>query len=278
MPLAGMTEREEKVIWNIKKCFIFLFISTVFFGFQIVEAGWEDVLKAHGGLDKWKSFQTLEYDIQGWPFGPKGALNDHQMVNLQTRQTRITSSDYEIVFDGKDVWAKPDLKVVGAPPRFYVSTPFYFLGIPFVLADPGVQMDDLGPDVVNKKSYWIYRFQFGEGIGDSHEDEYLVHVDTTTNRVAFVLYTVTYPGLMKEAEVEDLHVIHYDEWQMVQGLYLAKKVTFYEWKKGGFGQSHGSYSYQNIRMEKKPPSADIFTKPEGAVKDNSIEAGADSEN
>jgi hypothetical protein len=41
-----------------------------------------------------------------------------------------------------EVWIKPALDALGGtPPRFYMWTPFYFFGMPFVFADPGGQSD-----------------------------------------------------------------------------------------------------------------------------------------
>ena len=92
-------------------------------------------LDAHGGLAKWRGFAGVEYDLT-WK-SAKGVRTDHQLFDLQTRSGLITSDKYTLGSSGGEVWVKPGLEALGGtPPRFYMGTPFYFFGMPFVFADP----------------------------------------------------------------------------------------------------------------------------------------------
>src|SRR5690349_4948347 len=98
-------------------------------------------LDAHGGLARWRSFGGVEYDLTS----TRENRTDHQLFDLVQRAGIITGKDYAIGTNGKEVWAKPNLKVLGdMPPRFYMWTPFYFFGMPFVFADPGARQQSLG--------------------------------------------------------------------------------------------------------------------------------------
>ena len=102
---------------------------------------------AHGGLEKWQSHGGVEFDLS-WA-SAKGTLKDHQLFNLRSRDGLITADNYSLGAQHGEVWIKPNAAALGGkPPRFYMWTPFYFFGMPFVLADPGARHEALG-----KKSF-----------------------------------------------------------------------------------------------------------------------------
>lgn len=47
-------------------------------------------LSAHGGLAKFQSYGGVSYDLTNFPFGAKPPINDHQTIDLTTRQVHIT--------------------------------------------------------------------------------------------------------------------------------------------------------------------------------------------
>ena len=107
-------------------------------------------LEAHGGLAKWRSFSGVEYDLS-WKTANR-EQKDHQLFDLQKRTGLISGKDYTLGNDGKAVWVKPGLTALGGtPPRFYMGTPFYFFGMPFVFADRGAKQESLGKKNVKGK-------------------------------------------------------------------------------------------------------------------------------
>ena len=113
-------------------------------------------IQVHGGLDRFRSFGTLEYDVQ------LGDRSEHHLVDLHSRMVLITADQYTIGFDGTDAWVHPDMEAYGGRnPRFYSSLYFYFFGLPFLLADPGTIREDLGPRSVGEKSYDVVKVGFG---------------------------------------------------------------------------------------------------------------------
>lgn len=90
-------------------------------------------LETHGGLAKWRSFGGVKYDLTSTRENRK----DHQLFDLQQRAGLITGENYSIGTNGREVWVKPGFDAFGEmPPRFYMWTPFYFFGMPFVFAGP----------------------------------------------------------------------------------------------------------------------------------------------
>ncbi len=122
----------------------------------------EKCVEAHGGLSKWQSFGTVEYDLAYQR--PKGEKRDHQVFNLHTRDGLITSDAYTLGASQGEVWIKPNAEAMGGtPPRFYMWTPFYFFGMPFVFADPGVKLEALGKKEFQGQKYDAVKITFQSG-------------------------------------------------------------------------------------------------------------------
>ena len=93
----------------------------------------EKCIKAHGGMDKWDSFSGLEYNLND-----NGKMV-YQITQLKDRRAYLKSKEYMVGFDGKLAWAKPNAeKVSGQSAAFYYNLDFYFIGLPFLLKDNGV--------------------------------------------------------------------------------------------------------------------------------------------
>lgn len=235
-----------------------------------LQAQLDEAIKAHGGGDTFSQFGTLEYDLIGFP-GPKAALSDHQLFDLNSRRTLITSNAYKIGFDGEHVWIT-DPEALGMPARFYAFTPFYFFGLPFFFADPGCKHESLGTKTLDGKEYDVVKFYYEAGIGDTPDDNYVAYFDKETHLLKLVHYIVTYPALSGGKSPDELerHAIVYDEWQKVKGLLLPKRVTSHGWQAGKLiSQSPRSFSYENVTFKKNQPAVGVFTKPGDAVVDKS---------
>lgn len=249
--------------------FVLLFVLS------IASAGAQETLdkclQAHGGIEKFRTYGTLEYDLIGWP-SKNGKLNDRQLFDLRSRYGLITSEGYKIGFNGKEVWITPDIEALGKYPRFYLSTPFYFFVMPFVLADPGAVLTDEGTKTIDGKEYDAIKVSYEKGVGDTPEDNYVAYFDKETHMLKLLHYIVTYPPFMKGKSLDELdrHVIMYDEWQESGGLMVPKKVSFHGWD-GEKPVTHGDLSvkYENVVFKEEKPVMSLFKKPEGAEVDNS---------
>ncbi len=160
-------------------------------------------LEAHGGLAQWKSFGSVEFG-QTWT-SAKGVKKDHQLFDLRSRDGLITSDAYTLGASGGEVWIKPALDALGGtPPRFYVWTPFYFFGMPFVFADPGAVQESLGKKMFQGQEFDAVKVTFKKGTGDSSEDFYTVYLDPKSGQMKLVSYVVTYAALRKDKPMDQL--------------------------------------------------------------------------
>ena len=260
----------------MKKTKIFIGILAVLAVIFIISSSssttrFNEILKAHGGIETFRQFGTLEYDLKDFPFGPKAPLNDHQLFNLYSRRALVTSNTYKIGFDGEQVWIT-DPEAIAIPARFYIFTPFYFFGLPFFFGDPGCKHESLGIRTWDGKEHDVVEFSYEEGIGDTPDDNYGAYFDKETHVLKLVHYIVTHPALSGGKSPDELerHAIVYDQWQKVNGLLVPKKVNFHGWEDDKLvGEPSLSWSYENVTFKKEQPAREMFTKPEGAVVDES---------
>src|SRR5688572_2370204 len=227
----------------------------------------ERSVDAHGGLARWQSFGSVEYDLT-WE-NVKGARKDHQLFNLRTRDGVITSAAYTLVSAKGEVWIAPGLDALGGtPPRFYMWTPFYFFGMPFVFADPGAIQESLGRKNFQGQEYNTTRITFKSGTGDSPEDYYVAYVDPDSAQLKLVEYVVTFPSIRKNKPLEQLepHAILFEEWQHANGLLVPKAASFYNWKNGNIeGEPLGKLTFSEVRFSENTPDNAKFAKPADAV-------------
>ncbi len=222
---------------------------------------------AHGGLQKWRSFAGVEYDLT-WK-SPKENSQEHQIFNLQTRAGLITSDKYSLGTSGGEVWIKPGLDALGGPPpRFYIWTPFYFFGMPFVFGDPGAKQESLGKKSFRGREFDAVRISFAKGTGDSPDDYYIAYIDPANAHLKLVSYVVTYPALRKGRPISQLepHAIVFEEWQNADGLLVPKLAPFYKWTGNDIeGEPLGRLEYSNVHFTVQPPDESKFKKPADAV-------------
>lgn len=227
----------------------------------------DPALEAHGGIAKWKSFASVEFD-QTWT-SAKGVKKDHQLFDLRSRDGLITSDAYTLGASKGEVWIKPALDALGGtPPRFYMWTPFYFFGMPFVFADPGVVQESLGKKMFQGQEFDAVKVTFQKGTGDSSDDFYTAYLDPKSGQMKLVSYVVTYAALRKSKPMDQLepHALVFEEWQDASGLRVPKRGTFYHWKNENIeSEPLGVMEFANVNFSEQAPDAAKFAKPADAV-------------
>lgn len=240
--------------------FVFVFSATA-------SAQLEPAIEAQGGFAKWQSYGSVEFDLK-WS-SAKGVKQDHQLFDLRSRDGLITGANYSLGANKGAVWIKPDAKALGGtPPRFYMWTPFYFFGMPFVFSDPGAIQQPLGKKTFQSHEYDATKVTFKKGTGDTSDDFYVAYVDPATGQLKLVSYVVTYPMMRKGKPIEELeqHAIVFQEWQDADGLKVPKTAPFYVWKNENIeGEPLATLEFSNVHFSEKAPEQSKFAKPADAV-------------
>ena len=212
-------------------------------------------LTAHGGLARWNALHTLEYTIQ------KKEQPEKHVVDLKSRKVHISHPDYQIGFDGKDVWVTPNKEAFGkTSPRFYHNLIFYFYAIPFVLADPGINYEMLPQKEIRGQLYDVVKISYNEGVGDAPDDYYIAHFNTETHLMDWLLYTVTYFSGNKS---EKFNILNY-EWQTINGLTVPSKMIGYKYADGQVGDLRYERPFTAVQLRTDKVNPAIFAMPQGA--------------
>ncbi len=220
------------------------------------------VLKTHGGLEKWRGFKSLEYDLK---HEGDSVPTEHYTLDLLNRKDLTVADSFQIGFDGKEVWVAPTKAAFkGRSARFYHNLYSYFFTIPFIVADPGARYksDTLTMD---GKRYEVISVSFESGVGDADKDSYKMLVDPVTNQVEKLLYTVTY--FSGEAH-ENYNMLSYENFTDVNGLLLPGKLIGYQYSDGSIGDKRYEVTFHTIQLKTESPDQDIFNIPARAEIDS----------
>lgn len=225
----------------------------------------QKALEAHGGLDVWRSFGSLKYDLETTLGEEK---KETHIIDLWTRKVRITGQGYILGMDGKDVWVSPSKEDFGRmSARFYHNLIFYFFSIPQVLADPGIVYEDLGERTLGDKTYRALKASFKEGTGDADDDLYIAHFNPETYQLEVLLYTVTYFSGEKH---ENYNALVYDNWQTVNGLKVPASMVGYKFENGEIGEVRYNTLFTGVEFKQEQPDQELFAVPETAEIDSLI--------
>lgn len=214
------------------------------------------ILDAHGGLDQWEAMNTLTFE-KG-----EGAEREYHTVDLKSRKSLIErKGKFQLGSDGEKVWVSPHRdSFPGSSPRFYHNLYFYFVAIPYVLADPGVVYEDMGEQMVGEEKYRVLKTGFQENVGDAPDDQYWLYVDPETYLVDFITYSVTY---FDSAKATTYNALKY-EWGKSNGLLVPKTFIGYKWVDGALGEERYKREYGPVVYSKEKTNHQRFAIPEGA--------------
>ncbi|GAB5399729.1 MAG: hypothetical protein Aureis2KO_13140 [Aureisphaera sp.] len=215
-----------------------------------------EVLDAHGGIKKWWGMNSLSYEIT------KGETVEKHLISLKDRRVRLDHPKWSIGFDGKEVWLLENEKEdYNGNARFYHNLYFYFYAMPFVLGDDGITYEKMETTQLMDKEYEGIKISYGDGVGDSPKDEYILYYDAETNRMEWLGYTVTYKSNEKS---ETWSFIHYSEWETINDLVLPKKLTWYTTENNVPVSERSSRVFEHVQVSPEVPNENLFIIPDGA--------------
>ena len=220
--------------------------------------------KAHGAAG-WHGQEAFAADIQV-SFGGNTVIDGTLLTRTDTSGVRIELKNGAVaVWDGEEAWVTPSAEAFRGA-RFHVLTWPYFVAVPMKLQDPGTHVAVLGQKSLNGEPYDTARLTFGEGVGDTPDDWYILYREPDSHQLKAMAYIVTYGNPVEKAE-QAPHAIVYSDFATVDGVVVSKSWTFYNWNEaqGAHGDPIGAVTITNPRFVTPPEGA--FTKPEGAVAD-----------
>ena len=210
------------------------------------------IFEAHGGINPWRKQRTLQYTI------PKDKNPEIHITDLWSRNDKILTPNYSMGFDGK-VWLTNGPKPYKGNPEFYHNLMFYFYAMPFVLADDGINYGETAPLQFEGKTYPGIQITYNDGVGTSPKDEYYIHYDPETNRMAWLGYTVTY---RTGEDSDNIKWIRYDDWGTFNGLVLPKSISWYDYEGRDIKTPRSTVQFEEVHLSEETKPASFYAKPE----------------
>ena len=223
-------------------------------------------IDAHGGLEAWYALGPVRWryaytrlDSTGAPSGP--ALDTRQLVDPWAARAVHTLPDSSASFGwtGTEAWVMPGGAEIGTNARFWALTPYYFVSIPFVFADPGVRLAEAPADSVEGRPVDVIRVTFEPGTGDAPDDYYDLLLDPETDRVRAIRYVVSYGPFNPDGGHTPETLMLYDGAQTVGGVTVQQGFRSFL-SESGTPKARGTVS----ELEAVPATNAMFARPADA--------------
>lgn len=210
------------------------------------------VFEAHGGLAAWRKQRTLVFRLG----------EELHTMDLRTRKDRVDGPKFSMGFDGDKVWLLNEENAFRGDPVFYHNLRSYFFNMPFVLGDNGIVYDETEDLVYEGVHYPGIAVSFKSGIGASYKDEYFLHYDPQTYKMAWLGYTVSYRSGERS---DNVSWIGYHDWTTVNGLMVPKTLTWYSSEGRTIKAPRNPVAYEGIEYSEEPKPVGFFSKPENGL-------------
>lgn len=229
-------------------------------------------LEAHGGLERWLAFGTVEFEFDYRPVGsPERRMHTFQEIDLWSARgvhqelDGGAGAEARLGWNGEQAWIVPAADAFPSSARFWTLTPYYFVGMPFVVADPGARYESLGTSSLDGRTQDVVKVSYEAGTGDSPDDYYILHLDTETHRVHALRYVVAYPAFFPEGGHTPEKVMRY-ALADVQGLWMPQTLHTSTWnaETNAPGDVVTEIDVSRIRFG-QTYAATAFDPPEGAT-------------
>lgn len=231
------------------------------------ELVWRSI-EAHGGLQTWYANGPIYFRFDYRPLEERPPNDTYSLVDTwasRAVQTLADDEDVEFGWDGEKGWLNPPDADTHIKPRFWALTPYYFIAMPFVLADPGVELEHVGTDELHDREHDLVKASYEEDVGDSPDDYYIVYLDEETSELGGLRYVVAYPGIVEEGERTPEKLMVYDEFEDFDGVSLATRFDTYAWDEETDERQDLVTEVDMSDVEFRPDTrASEFDMPEGA--------------
>lgn len=208
-------------------------------------------LEAHGGLDKWNAYKTLRFN----EIYEEDTI--FHIIDLKNRNERMEKKgEYKIGFTADSMSIYPnENSFPNKNPKFFHNLRFYFFALPFVTADEGVHQEVLEPRDMNGSTYNRVKITFGDGVGTASKDQYILWLDSETNLLKMINYSITY---FDEANADKYNAIVYSKWETIAGLKVPIEMIGYKWENDSLGAERYKKYIDDISFSTDRPNQDIF--------------------
>lgn len=235
---------------------------------QASEAGqivWK-AIESHGGLKSWYDNGPLYFRFNYRPLNPGNKIRDtYQTVDTWSAVARhqlAADQSIEYGWDGEDAWKYPADAELAINPRFWSLSPYYFVGLPFVLSDDGIILSKQENLEYEGADHFIVKASFGDDVGDA-SDYYILYINSETYRLAAIRYIVSFKGFYPDGGFSPEKLMTYEGAQEISGIIFPEKHRTFTWSDAGRGEHVTDITVTDVAF-KPNTSKSYFTIPEGS--------------
>lgn len=216
------------------------------------------VLEAHGEWQKWYNAKAESYAM----IHEGIMIEENAFINLESRKIRLSTTDFEIGFDGYQTWISPNREAYsGESLKFYHNLYFYFFNIPYVFTDQGVTVEKVEDKSLNGKKYPTFQAKFDAKTASNPKNQYFMLVNPETNRVEYVLYTVpSYDG-----EAPPFSALKYEDYRDSNGVFFPRILTGYTIENDSTKILKYQVTIADALLLDEEFDSEIFEKPKDGV-------------
>ena len=237
------------------------------------------MVEAHGGLDRWRNAPTISYDNVFFnPFAGAGEnpwwYSWEVIEQAEPRRTfqRWSADEATLAYDGQETWSTNWKR--GNPPAFQTHFFYYFVNLPWLTQDPGV---DLGPveraSLPGQETEFLavdMTFSDHPSRVKSGLDTYRLFIHPDTGLLQAYQYTTAYGAMLDLMRVPDGQTFGpmyrwHDAFQTVDGLTFPSRMHTMP---PDASETWGYHLITNFRTD-LPFEDDWLNRPENAVTDHS---------
>lgn len=222
-------------------------------------------IEAHGGLANWFAKGPISFQFDYQPKEGGTRRNSYQVVDQWSVRAVHEVADNRTMkygWDGSQGWSYPDSADVGVNPRFWSTTPFYFIGLPFVLADDGVILEKYGQKEFNGVTFDLIKASYESGTGDA-SDYYVIYINPETKLMGGLRYIVSYKGFFPEGGHSPEKFMEIVGLQNIDGISLPTAYKTHWFKEDQVGEHITSIEVNEVSFLPETKD-DFFTIPKGA--------------
>lgn len=243
---------------------------------QVIEA----MVDAHGGIERWRAAPSIRFDnIMYNPYHEPDQFGwwiAHEVIDQKTRQVwqDWPMNDAAIGFDGDKVWST-NWKM-GNPTPSMVHFFYYFMNLPWLTQDDGVQLSEVTrfdwPNLAEDLYRVEMRFDDAPDVGKSYKDFFVLYIDPESHRLVAYQYANGYQPLLDVMNMPEGKEVFGPLWRVitryeeVDGLLFT---TAWRTMPGPNERIVGNHVIMNVDVSqpfeheraKMPAGADLFSGP-----------------
>jgi len=137
----------------------------------------------------------------------------------------LFDDESELIVNSEGTFLTPSSKEMPRGHFMAKTFPYFILAAYKFTTDDGTIVEDMGTMELDGVSYDSSKITFGDGIGDSPDDYYVLYIDKQTHQLHAIQFIASYGK--DDPSKATPYVLTYDEYQVINGVAIPTKMSEY---------------------------------------------------